>query len=470
MNAPLHDPAAEPDDAAPVFRTRTGRYIGMRTEGVVKALGIRYATAGRFRPPVPVAASDDLVDATTPAPACPQRVPRTNEIMGDPERSVVFDEDCLRLSVTLPNDTFEGERLPVLVWVHGGSYVFGAGDLPLLDPATLVREQRVVVVAVTYRLGILGFLGGAHPGGGGRPANLGLLDIREALRWVNASIGAFGGDPDRVTLVGQSAGGDAVAHLMISDGVDGLFQRVVIQSAPFGLRRRRARMSRSMLEAAGPLDASTPLAEVHEAEARADAVGARFGFKAGMPFGTQYGHAPLPTERAAAGRWREVASRYDSLIGWTSQETSLFVDFSPQLVRLFSAPRIGAALRDLALKVSTDIVYRVPGRRFARMLARAGGSVATYELDWRPRGGPLGATHTIDLALLFPGPLWRGAGVLGEVRPDELPPLGEAVRAVWANFAATGRIDEASIERIPVPMRFRLPGRRHGLWRRSGGH
>lgn len=452
MNVSMPDPVPE----APVFVTRTGRYVGVRTEGVVEALGIRYATAERFRTPVPVPASDERIEAVTPAPACPQRVTRSNEIMGDPERVVVFDEDCLRLSVTLPADAAEGERLPVLVWVHGGSYVFGAGDLPLLDPATLVREQRVVVVAVTYRLGILGFLGGADPNGDARPANLGLLDIREALRWVHSSIDAFSGDPDRVTLVGQSAGGDAVAHLMISDGVEGLFHRVVIQSAPFGLRRHRARMSRLMLAAAGPLNASTPLAEVHEAEARADAVGARFGLKAGMPFGTQYGYAPLPSEREADARWRHVAPRYDAVIGWTSEETSLFVDFSPALTRLFALPRIGRPLRAFALAVSTDVVYRIPGRRFARSLATAGGSVATYELRWRPRGGPLGATHTVDLALLFPGPLWRGAGVLGQVRPDELPSLGEAVRRVWGQFAASGEIDQTEVARIRVPMSFRI--------------
>jgi para-nitrobenzyl esterase len=179
-----------------------------------------------------------------------------------------------------------------------------------------------------------------------------------------------------------------------------------------------------------------------------------------MPFGTQYGHAPLPGEREAGARWRRAAAHLDVIVGWTSEETSLFVDFSPALARVFALPRIGRLLRTFALGVSTDIVYRVPGRRFARSLAKAGGFVATYELAWRPRGGPLGATHTIDLALLFPGPLWRGAGVLGEVRPEELPPLGEAVRSTWAGFAATGRVLDARTARIPVPMRFRILCRR----------
>ncbi|WP_204263195.1 carboxylesterase family protein [Geodermatophilus normandii] len=99
--------------------------------------------------------------------------------MGD----LVADEDCLRLSVTVPEDAGPGAGLPVMVWVHGGSYVSGAGDAPAYDPAALVREQRVVVVGVTYRLGVLGFLGGWD----GRPADLGLLDLLQS--WLRAHRG-----------------------------------------------------------------------------------------------------------------------------------------------------------------------------------------------------------------------------------------------------------------------------------------
>ncbi len=98
-----------------------------------------------------------------------------------------------------------GDKRPVMVWIHGGSYVFGAGDAAIYDARALVEEQGVIVVSVTYRLGLLGFLGGS----GGRAANVGLLDIIEALRWVKANIAAFGGDTDNITLFGQSAGGDA---------------------------------------------------------------------------------------------------------------------------------------------------------------------------------------------------------------------------------------------------------------------
>lgn len=438
------------DPAVRTFATRTGTYRARVADGVVRALGIRYATASRFRPPVPVPADDAIVDAFTPAPACPQRVPRTNEVMGDPLHTITFSEDCQRLSITVPSDVGENERLPVMVWIHGGSYLFGAGDLPLFDPSTLAREQRVVVVAVTYRLGVLGFLGN----GGDIPANLGLLDLREALRWVHANITAFGGDPDAITLFGQSAGGDAVAHLMISEGARGLFRRVIIQSAPLGLRSRRVRMNRTMAVATGPLDADTPLPRLLEAEARAEKSASRFGLRAGMAFGTQYGFTPLPPEKDALEAWRSVAADMDVLIGWTAEETSLFGDLAAPLQSLFALPGVGPLLQRVIFGVTTDLVYRTAGRRFATLLARAGARVTRYELRWRPRGSRLGATHTVELPLLFPGPLWRRAGVLGSVTPPELPALGRGFRALWADFARTGELPADASRRAGVPMRI----------------
>ena len=124
----------------------------------------------------------------------------------------------------------DGERLPVMVWLHGGSYTSGSGDLAIFDPAVLVAETRVIVVSVTYRLGLFGYLSTST----GRPANLGLLDQIEAFRWVQRNIASFGGDPGRVTAFGQSAGGDAVAHLMATPDAASLFQRAIIQSAPAG--------------------------------------------------------------------------------------------------------------------------------------------------------------------------------------------------------------------------------------------
>jgi para-nitrobenzyl esterase len=206
---------------APLFPAPAGLIVGWRDGAVVRATGIRYARAARFGVPVaePVATAPIL--ALTPAPACPQVAdPLLDQILGELFATLRFEEDCLRLSVTIPADYRPDEQLPVIVWVHGGSYVTGAGDLPLYDPTILVSEQRVAFVAVTYRLGLLGFLGTEEG-----PPNLGLLDLLLALRWVQRNVATFGGDPRCVTLLGHSSGADAIAQLLlVPDSVD-LFRR-----------------------------------------------------------------------------------------------------------------------------------------------------------------------------------------------------------------------------------------------------
>ncbi|GAA5100254.1 carboxylesterase family protein [Nocardia iowensis] len=156
---------------------------------VVRALSIPYARAERFSPPVQVVRYEARVYAFERAPASPQLPPKLfDKLIGSDDLRT--DEHCQRLSVTVPADVGDNERLPVLVWIHGGGNVAGAGDLAQYDPCALVVEQRVVVVTVTFRLGMFGFLGN----GTEVPANLGLLDQLTALRWIRDNIAAFGGD------------------------------------------------------------------------------------------------------------------------------------------------------------------------------------------------------------------------------------------------------------------------------------
>src|SRR4051794_39211173 len=435
----MSEPAPETATAAvePEVETALGRHRGLRASGLTRFLGIRYATAERFAPPEPVGPFEGVQPAVRPAPACPQPVDLGAGAFGDPYIDTVFDEDCLRVSITAPEDAGPQARLPVLVWLHGGSYTAGGGDLPIYDPSALVREQRVIVVAVTYRLGVLGFLGDGQR----IPANLGLLDQIQALRWIRAHIAAFGGDPECVTLFGQSAGADAIAHLLLCTEAQGLFHRVLLQSAPLGLRTGRARMTRLMVEAAGVLDPAAPVDALFPAQIKAGAVGRRFGFHAGMPFGTQYGHDPLPEERDAEAAWRAAAPALDVLIGWTAEETALFGYGSPVFRALFALPVVGRPFRRWLVRVTTDAVYRRECRRLAALLAGAGARVTEYELDWRPKGSPMGAAHAVELPLLFPSRAWRGAGLLGEEQPASLLASGSALRATWGAFARTGRVE-----------------------------
>jgi para-nitrobenzyl esterase len=423
--------ATSPPDPTPAA-TSAGRFVGLRERGVVRFRGIPYAAAARFERPRPVPPAVGEVRAVEPAPACPQPRSRGDRMLGDPYRGIRFDEDCLRLSVTAPEHAGPDDRLPVLVWIHGGSYVAGAGDLPIFDPATLVAEQRVVVVAITYRLGVLGFLGDDRS----VPPNLGLLDLLEGLRWVRRHVAAFGGDPDAVTLFGQSAGGDAIAHLMIASGAEGLFRRAILQSAPFGIRRGRSTMTDRMLAAVGRVDPDATEDLLFAAHDRAYAAARRSGLRSGMPFGPQYGAEPLPPEASADRAWRAVADRVDVLVGWTTEETAFFGALSPGLSRLFALPGIGGALRRVVVRLTTDAVYRRGGRAFAQLLRSAGARVTEYELDWRPEGGAALSGHTVDLPLLFPdADGWAGARVLGRVDPHDLVALGAGLRAIWGAFA-----------------------------------
>jgi para-nitrobenzyl esterase len=432
---------------SPQFLAPAGTIIGWRDADLWRATGIRYARAKRFRPPVAEPPAGAPIQATVLAPACPQVAdPRLDQVLGNLFSQLTFNEDCLRLSVTLPAGVDPDESMPVLVWVHGGSYVSGAGDLPIYDPAAFVREQRVVFVAVTYRLGLLGFLGDAA---GPVPPNLGLLDLLEALRWVQRNIAAFGGDPALVTLLGHSSGADAIAHLMVAEGAVGLFRRVILHSAPLGLSQNRRSMYRAMVAATQPWPDVVPVEEVLARESRAHRAARRFGLKAGMPFGTQYGAAPLPPEEKAEKAWEAVAPAIDVLIGGTALETRFFAAIDPKFRRLVRLPWLGPCLVQWLTTVISRKIYLNPARRFAHRHAQAGGQAYHFLVTYQPHGSEFGAAHTIDLPLLLGLPeQWAATPLLGQATWAEVNQAGQQVRHLWATFARTGHL----------PPRTEIPG------------
>lgn len=211
--------ATAPASAAPpgtgLVRVDSGWLRGSVADDHVTYSAIPYAAPPvgerRWRPPVPPAHWAGVRDATAPSTPCPQA-------------GVAGAEDCLLLDVTVPSDVEAGERLPVLVWLHGGG--FSSGAAPEYDGTRLATTGRLVVVTVNYRLGALGFLSAPAIGGG----NYGLMDQTAALRWVSRNAARFGGDPHEVTLAGQSAGARAVCGHLAAPMSRGLFHRAVIQS------------------------------------------------------------------------------------------------------------------------------------------------------------------------------------------------------------------------------------------------
>ncbi|MEQ9316570.1 MAG: carboxylesterase family protein [Henriciella sp.] len=222
-------------DAEPkaVVNAPVGSLQGEAENGVTVYRGIPFALAPvgerRWAPPQAFPDWEGLRQATEFGPACPQPPSRPGSIYHWELPSV--DEDCLSLNVWVPDGA---EDAPVFVWIHGGSLVTGTGSQDMYDGAKLARETGLVVVTVNYRLGVLGYL--AHPGLSAESpqqisGNYGLKDQVAALQWVERNIRAFGGNPENVTIAGESAGALSVVLLMVSPEARGLFDKAIAQSA-----------------------------------------------------------------------------------------------------------------------------------------------------------------------------------------------------------------------------------------------
>ncbi len=231
--APQPAPRAGAQAGGVVVATAEGPVRGVRGTGATAWLGVPYAAAPvgalRWRAPQPAPARAGVLEAAAAGPACPQI---DRPLLQPDAGGRKGEEDCLTLNVWAPNDV--AGPAPVMVWIHGGGFIQGSGGEAIYDGARLAAGQGVVVVSLNYRLGALGFL--VHPAFVGEhddhpsAGNWGLLDQLAALRWVRANIGGFGGDPERVTIFGESAGGVSVCSLLASPLAAGLVAGAVMQS------------------------------------------------------------------------------------------------------------------------------------------------------------------------------------------------------------------------------------------------
>ncbi|WP_040831286.1 carboxylesterase/lipase family protein [Nocardia jiangxiensis] len=453
----------------PVVHTASGRVRGRIENGVAVFRGIAFAQPpvgeARFARPLPTVPWSGIRDAFEFGPPPPQEP----GIAGLTGLSEIRDgDDWLTVNVWTPEADSAALR-PVIVWIHGGAYKLGYSGSPGYDAYRNARDGDVVVVTFNYRVGVEGFARIS-----GAPANRGLLDQVAALRWVRANISAFGGDPDGVTVCGESAGAGSVAALLAMPSAAGLFQRAIMQSLPgrYFSDALATDIADVVAKAAGCRPTVADLSEVNprslpEAGVAVAAEMRRYAESWGAaaymlaPFAPVVDGDVLPTtpwQAVANGAARDV----DLIVGHNQDECRLFFVLGGQKdaiddaraefdLRLYgpgpgSEIAYRAAFPDatparLCELVQSDNQYRMPAVHLADGQAAAGGRVHMYELTWSApnNGGVFGACHALDETLLFGtygthlGPL-----LLGPKPPAEAEQLSAMIRFAWARFAATG--------------------------------
>lgn len=423
-----------------------------RQEGPVHVWrGLPYAQApvgeGRFRAPQPPQPWTEVREANAFGAVAPQLsvgLESRFNVRPGAAQLPAQSEDCLFLNVWSP---VAPGKYPVMVWVHGGSFVTGSGSMPLYDGARFAAQGEVVVVTLNYRLGALGFLHLAELGLG-FDNNLGLLDQVAALRWVQQNIAAFGGDPGRVTIFGESAGAMSIAALLGMPAAEGLFQAAILQSGAVRMQppERAKAVAQGMLR---ELSISDPAAlRTLPVEALLQAAQRLLRtFQGGLPFQPVLDGATLllnPNEALAAGARRGLPL----LIGTNHDEGNLFVppDATGQhlerLLTPYMAPEQALALasqypasRQGQADLLTDTVFWLPALQLAeRQLPHA--PVWMYRFDWQvPSGQPIpGAFHALELAFVWNALDLPAAQIFLSNAPAPQP-LAEAMHRAWLAFA-----------------------------------
>jgi para-nitrobenzyl esterase len=461
-----------------IVETRYGKVQGSKQDSISVWKGIPFAQPPtgqrRFRSPRPLEPWTGVREATAFGPMAPQ-VPETlGNIAGGADRAAKLppmSEDCLYLNIWSPGA--DQEKRPVMVWIHGGAFTLGSASDPWYDGTSFAANHNIVVVTLNYRLGILGFVSLKDLAGADATytGNCGLLDQIAALEWVRENIAAFGGDPDQVTVMGESAGAMSIGTLLGMPAAHGLFQRAVLQSgagSDLTTRPRATNVAQALLAKLG-LETSqlSALAEVpFEALLKVQP-------ELGREFGGVQAFSPIidgetlpqhPSAMIAQGSAADVAIlagtnrdewRLFALMSGGPkvdevQLTQLFGDEAQRALAIYTEARADTSPELAWIDIMSDLVFRMPAIRLAELQVRQGAPVWMYRFDWQSPafGGVLGAAHAVELPFVWntldPEISRRFTG-----DSPSSQPLADRMHASWAAFIRSGNPAIASLPAWP---------------------
>jgi para-nitrobenzyl esterase len=464
----------------PTVRLATGVVNGTAIDGVARYLGIPFAAPPfgehRFELPRPHPPWDGAFEADRLGPTSPQ-APYSGGLEKVLPSIAIDGDEVLNLNIWAPLAPAPGNDggHPVMVWFHGGALTRGANAIAMYDGTAFARDG-VVLVAPNYRLGTEGFA--VLPDA---PPNLGLADHLAALRWVQAEIAKFGGDPRRVTIFGQSSGGGTVAALLALPAAGDLFSQAIIQSGPLGPRmpdgkvgvteliaedlgveRTRAGfaavpperlvaaqtrvMSRGNAMTGGPGFAGVVGDELMPVDPWASLSG---GTGAGVPVVVGYTAEELRLWLAPSGRMRTLT--------WFHLLLAMIrFRISPRVIGLYRRRHPRPTAAEILEQLVTDMLVRVPANRFADMRHRQGATTFVYEFAWRSPVEALGAAHGLDVAFVFDNLSTADAALIAGTDPPQ--PLADRMHRAWVDFATTGDPGWSAWDRSRPVMVFDHPG------------
>jgi len=439
--------------------TKQGQVEGKIKNDVLLFAGIPYAAPPtgerRFKAPIAHEPWSDVRSATRFGKPAPQVATggMTNSV------PVAWDEDCLTLNVQTPA-VDDGNR-PVLFWIHGGAFRTGQGAIPWYDGTQFVRNGNMVVVSINYRLGALGFTDLSRFGPEYETSGVnGLLDQIFALQWVKDNIRSFGGDPDNVTIAGESAGAFSVCSLLASPLSLGLFKRAISQSgsAQHALSNEAANLvTDALLEASHCASVEELQAlSVDELLKYQELMDGQFLNSPELnhvsPFYPATGNSVLPViplESIKNGTGADV----DLLIGTNKDESSLFIMKSVSeekyqrdakrfsagaaLVETYDRNCPGTTPTERAIQMGTDFTFRIPSLRICEARESQHANSWMYRFDWESRSGSLKATHALEVPFTFDNLGKSGVGIF--LGPGDIPQgVADVMHQSWINFIVDG--------------------------------